>query len=260
MTTNIKTRSGAFTLIELLVVIAIIAILAAILFPVFARARENARRSSCQSNLKQIGLGLMQYTQDYDEKNVMFQDNNNFPWEYAIQPYIKSVQLFQCPSNTGTYNNGFKYGTPGTYNGTNYPTGISLSYSLNAGVTDITDMGGARPYTGKDKTISLAKIQSPATTISVCEQANAWDPKMDSANKLATDVNYPLQNHLGMTNFLFVDGHVKSLKPTATGNDTINMWTISNATDIDDTNATPATPGAPTALRNALGYNQKLMQ
>ncbi|RYG53119.1 DUF1559 domain-containing protein, partial [bacterium] len=66
---SVTTRK-AFTLIELLVVIAIIAILAAILFPVFGRARENARRSSCQSNLKQIGLGIMQYTQDYDERII----------------------------------------------------------------------------------------------------------------------------------------------------------------------------------------------
>ena len=99
-----------FTLIELLVVIAIIAILAAILFPVFARARENARRASCQSNLKQIGLGIFQYTQDYDEKlpNTVLDyssANNKFVtdftvWADMIQPYIKSAQLFVCPSNS----------------------------------------------------------------------------------------------------------------------------------------------------------------
>ena len=92
--THAKTRS-AFTLIELLVVIAIIAILAAILFPVFARARENARRSSCQSNLKQIGLGVLQYTQDYDEFYPMFiqyggTNATQQGWAQVIQPYIKS--------------------------------------------------------------------------------------------------------------------------------------------------------------------------
>src|SRR6478672_5411714 len=94
-----------FTLIELLVVIAIIALLAAILFPVFARARENARKSSCLNNMKQFGLGIAQYTQDFDETLV--------PWEggYALAsgtratfdvlliPYLKSPQLMQCPSD-----------------------------------------------------------------------------------------------------------------------------------------------------------------
>ena len=95
---------SAFTLIELLVVIAIIAILAAILFPVFARARENARRSSCQSNLKQIGLGIMQYTQDYDERlpgrimdSAVAGEVNS--WRRVIYPYVKSTQIFACPSN-----------------------------------------------------------------------------------------------------------------------------------------------------------------
>jgi prepilin-type N-terminal cleavage/methylation domain-containing protein/prepilin-type processing-associated H-X9-DG protein len=102
MTPSAKAKA-AFTLIELLVVIAIIAILAAILFPVFGRARENARRSSCQSNLKQIGLGFMQYIQDYDEYYprhdlASITPNNRLSFNYAVQPYLKSFQLFVCPS------------------------------------------------------------------------------------------------------------------------------------------------------------------
>ena len=119
-------RKSGFTLIELLVVIAIIAILAAILFPVFARARENARRSSCQSNLKQLGLGFAQYTQDYDEKfpgsspsaysstvfltplghwvpggpPALSATNPCDPSRGAIYPYVKSVQIYVCPSDT----------------------------------------------------------------------------------------------------------------------------------------------------------------
>src|SRR5437763_14432141 len=84
-----KIGSG-FTLIELLVVIAIIAILAAILFPVFARARENARRASCQSNQKQLGLGFLQYAQDYDER-LPFHQN----WAPQIYPYVKSTQIYK---------------------------------------------------------------------------------------------------------------------------------------------------------------------
>ena len=96
-----RVRHG-FTLIELLVVIAIIAILAAILFPVFARARENARKSNCQSNLKQIGTALLQYIQDYNEvypygASVNIRDHGNV-WD-GIQPYIKNTQVFGCPSD-----------------------------------------------------------------------------------------------------------------------------------------------------------------
>jgi prepilin-type N-terminal cleavage/methylation domain-containing protein/prepilin-type processing-associated H-X9-DG protein len=97
---NAKSRSSAFTLIELLVVIAIIAILAAILFPVFARARENARRASCQSNLKQIALGIKQYLQDYDERFPMVWNKADatIGWATIIEPYVKSEQIYQCPS------------------------------------------------------------------------------------------------------------------------------------------------------------------
>src|SRR5690606_35949651 len=131
-------RKAGFTLIELLVVIAIIAILAAILFPVFARARENARRASCQSNLKQIGLGILQYVQDYDEKMPMnavggpqvLETGANSGnqgcagswchlWHHAVHPYIKSVQLFNCPSySTVTYTGGYSGSHPYGYNST----------------------------------------------------------------------------------------------------------------------------------------------
>src|SRR4051812_17085103 len=96
-----ENRRTAFTLIELLVVIAIIAILASILFPVFGRARENARRSSCLSNMKQIGLGMYQYSQDYDEKFMLEWDGGtDAGWKQIVQPYLKSTQIWACPSNT----------------------------------------------------------------------------------------------------------------------------------------------------------------
>jgi prepilin-type N-terminal cleavage/methylation domain-containing protein len=97
-------RKAAFTLIELLVVIAIIAILAAILFPVFAQAREKARQTSCLSNLKQVSLALMMYTQDYDEMVVQrtslsYYQNWGVSWRSLIYPYVKNAGVFACPSN-----------------------------------------------------------------------------------------------------------------------------------------------------------------
>ena len=140
-------------MIELLVVIAIIAILAAILFPVFARARENARRSSCQSNLKQIGLGILQYTQDYDEKfpfqaspdyvvldNPLGSGSNNAQSiPDKVQSYIKSEQIWKCPSSTPAAGN----------------TG-RISYHYNGAV----------------QAISQAEIQEVARTVALRDSGN----------------------------------------------------------------------------------------
>lgn len=90
-------KSQGFTLVELLIVIAIVSLLAAILFPVFARARDNARRASCQSNLKQIGLALMQYVQDYDER-LPNRATGNIDIHTRLQAYVKNRQIFICPS------------------------------------------------------------------------------------------------------------------------------------------------------------------
>ena len=238
-----RPAKGAFTLIELLVVIAIIAILAAILFPVFARARENARRSSCQSNLKQIGLGIMQYTQDYDEKlpsRVNFGTQNQ-SWRQVIQPYIKSTQLFACPSNTGN-------------NLPTYPAnilivngGVPRSYSING---DDANTGGLAPTGNNGGSQSLASIGSVAQVILVGETAATWEfPEMNVGAANATDFanNMFTPGHLGNTNYLFVDGHVKAIKPLATVTP-VNMWTI------EDDGAAPAT------LQSYLGAWQTKIQ
>ena len=137
-------KSG-FTLIELLVVIAIIAILAAILFPVFARARENARRASCQSNLKQIALGIKQYTQDYDERfPLAISGGSVYGWADAVQPYLKSTQIYQCPSETiglGTNPNAAGY-TDYWYNAT-----LGVTTSVSEAPNRIENSARKRPST-----------------------------------------------------------------------------------------------------------------
>ena len=194
-----------FTLIELLVVIAIIAILAAILFPVFARARENARRSSCSSNLKQIGLGLMQYSQDYDEKQPLGGSNtwsgNQLSWRQLIQPYVKSTQLFQCPSNSATGSDSARLGYPA----------IRAHYGSNLRV-----MRDNIPY-------SLSTIQNVAQKIQIGEinptyddfsfAVPSWVPG-DGDQWKWKDMTFA--GHLSTMNCLFADGHVKSMRPSQT--------------------------------------------
>lgn len=245
-----RTKTG-FTLIELLVVIAIIAILAAILFPVFARARENARRSSCSSNLKQIGLGLVQYEQDFDERTprTWFGIDTDasgvggrYKWMDAIFPYAKSEQLFVCPSQTlatsGAASRKFVFSNGVTVGGYNYGTyGYNQAYSDNAfGITSPTD-------------VNVAKIVVPSTTVWVTDTgANStyfsyrveWPNKTNQPSIVpgtideftkALSASVPAR-HLETTNILYCDGHVKAVKLDALA--TLNANGLYPAFTIED--------------------------
>jgi prepilin-type N-terminal cleavage/methylation domain-containing protein/prepilin-type processing-associated H-X9-DG protein len=147
-------RRKGFTLIELLVVIAIIAILAAILFPVFAQAREKARTASCVNNQKQIALAIMQYVQDYDET---FPSVDTGVLTQNIQPYLKNLQVFVCPSGSGVYNvnNRAIVGAAGATT-----TTTRTSYVANADI-----MGGWNNTPG----LAIAAVQAPASTVMLAD-------------------------------------------------------------------------------------------
>ena len=215
--TSFKSSRG-FTLIELLVVVAIIAIVAAILFPVFGRAREDAPRSSCQSNLKQLGLAVMQYTQDYDER---------FPWSHRLpytgvlatpqtpgqllDSYVKSQQIWRCPSDTIN---------PAPVNITYYtcPTATTITFSINT-TTRARVRGWATPpslcISRKCKTwlkSSISWIGGTPTRIifSASARRRAMAPPKIAGNDYST-VSAVQNGHLQGGNFLFCDGHVKWL-------------------------------------------------
>jgi len=252
MNKQMSSKSG-FTLIELLVVIAIISILAAILFPVFARARESARRASCLSNLKQIGLAVMQYTQDFDEylpkENVYgssvletggYASGNLHLWMHSIWPYIKNAQVFNCPS-ANTTSSGYIDPFTGDYTGN-----ISYGYNhfLSGSDSDV------RFINTTSAPRNLASIQNVAETPLVADSAyyvmspestcqssikaklqaefgNLIDCSGSLSGSVYTNNNPPLPRHLETFNMAFVDGHVKSLKSSG--------WVTSNA-------ATPSDP------------------
>lgn len=212
--TNIR----GFTLIELLVVIAIIAILASILFPVFARARENARRASCQSNLKQMGLGMAQYLQDYDGRYPSVGLYITLTWGELMWPYIKSQAIYQCPSEKtkpatlGTYGAGFTdYFYNSNFNITHPPYGTIPNVKWAYTESDISNTTVVVVF-GDHYANSGWNLVS-------CNSALASDCPGQMPN---TGIAYPFDavastRHLETANYVFADGHVKALPPGKIG-------------------------------------------
>jgi prepilin-type processing-associated H-X9-DG protein len=193
----------------LLVVIAIIAILAAILFPVFARARENARRASCQSNMKQIGLGVMQYTQDYDEKYPIRDHGTGAAggvW-VNLQPYLKSEQIYQCPSETN--------GPPSGATIADRALGGFTDYSINLYTQRVSGNGA------ENNPQSLSSIDETALVVYAFERGNSDGREMQGGSaytggslfaRIGNHNPASSIRHLDGANYLFCDGHVKWLR------------------------------------------------
>jgi prepilin-type N-terminal cleavage/methylation domain-containing protein/prepilin-type processing-associated H-X9-DG protein len=203
----VRNRRLGFTLIELLVVIAIVSLLAALLFAAFGRVRENARKTNCASNMKQLQMAVGIYMQPYDETMPLrFADfepaNNSFDpgigekgWAQALQPFIKNTQVFACPSENNS-------------NVTDDPATSFTDYAYNAALSYVSPSIGPR---------TLADIKQPELTILFIESTPG-----NAANSLPTNLggtgvltganavsNARLARHAGGSNIAFVDGHVK---------------------------------------------------
>lgn len=216
--------TAGFTLIELLVVIAIISLLAAILFPVFGRARENARRTSCLSNVKQMGLGIQQYTQDNDERLPMYQaifaGSSYQSWHWAIMPYVKSKQIFVCPSaqrvapygnpSSGSYNTGcdplYVPPSPGTFFG-----GYGMNY------TYLGNVGASVTIASIPKTSEtiFAGETNGITTTRVIYNPRLWSTAWSGTPPCGMPTTYGdgfADWHFDGNNLLFCDGHAKWMR------------------------------------------------
>ncbi len=213
-----------FTLIELLVVIAIIAILAAILFPVFARAREKARQASCQSNLKQLVLALNMYTSDTEETFPPNYHVTGSPvtleggrvvnaggalfWMQEIYPYVKNGGIFNCPTH------------PGLWNG--YYWDIEPHYGYNRW------LGRYHPkstLSGSGEPTRVAYVKAPAETPAIMDGVY-YLACPDSTDNGLYNAALPCALHQGFAGMSFVDGHVKAVK--------VEDWTTNNTESWTD--------------------------
>jgi prepilin-type N-terminal cleavage/methylation domain-containing protein/prepilin-type processing-associated H-X9-DG protein len=258
-------KHRAFTLIELLVVVGIICLLAAILFPVFARARESARRAACQSNLKQIGLAVAQYVQDYDEMLPISDGTDSFNgeshgglftvvWDYAntsspsvfslLQPYTKSWQVFTCPSAPSA---SYVYYKPKGNSNTNYSVNGILTFRAKTSAT---------PASMGRKVVDIA---TPSTIIYIQEGSSrqnscGFAPQIYNGNNQQYDYWHLYSNgtenysniHFNGGNLLYADGHVKWKK-------------VGSLTSLDfglSASGTNKVAGAYTQVLDGLGYMQ----
>ena len=265
-------KKRAFTLIELLVVIAIIAILAAILFPVFVRARENARRAACQSNMKQIGLAFVQYTQDFDEKYPLRYfptwepgglnsppRSSGLGWGSQVYPYVKSRQVFTCPSDptqSGVagltpVSYGYNHNLPFSYNGSVPMNAVSqmnqtartvLAFEMAFQVADVSNPADIQTYSAalggsyggyayrdagftRPLTAGSCTNPNPPRTTYVSYHTGLPFGRSGAFVSKGDPTNDSMVNddgrHLDGSNYLFLDGHVKWLKGTSvSGGDT----------------------------------------
>lgn len=238
-----KSKMVGFTLIELLVVIAIIAILAAILFPVFAKVREKARQTSCLSNLKQIGLGLIQYSEDNDEYLAKAWMGNNgygasdptggpgnikYKWMDEIYPYVKSTGVYHCPD----FNDDLGQGGTGQFVPYQQLTGADAthygSYSMCAAYYDgsynnngFSSVGSTQGAGG----LTLNSLAHPSTTVWIADGEGSYQFDWPFGNPVPTGTQGSLQTwgsgnlgdgslavrHTTFVNLLWCDGHAKSM-------------------------------------------------
>ncbi len=215
-----RSQSVAFTLIELLVVIAILSILAAILFPAFAQAREKARQASCLSNLKQIGSAAAMYLQDYDEMVLPIYTINGAKLHYwyggwdgttlndtegLLYPYLKNARIRACPSFSNTVRaeaGDIGYG---------YNQEYLSPFFTDSGGNLVLVNGKADP-----RSVRLAAFQTPSETVQMADSARLLQGRLEAGRYLAPpSSNYPNfhARHSGVGNVLWLDGHVKAMKP-----------------------------------------------
>jgi prepilin-type N-terminal cleavage/methylation domain-containing protein/prepilin-type processing-associated H-X9-DG protein len=240
-----RARNG-FTLIELLVVIAIIAILAAILFPVFAQAREAARKSTCQSNLKQIGSGIMMYVQDYDERFPTVRSANTAAfadWRGSIFPYTKNTAIFLCPSNNANNRNPYVGDCQNVVLAPGVPQ-VYVSYGF-ATINGNNPTANGFSYGGGTPGPINAVVEAPSDTLMVVEGTTTCT---DFCEWCGGSAGPSTRGHSGVSNFLYVDTHVKAGKWAKTMSPR-NQWSFDGTFNNVGTDLATCQNGLPADIK-----------